>query len=254
MSKIRSGERIDKIAHNLRKMFDLRRGLKLHTSMSFRAMVLRRSHPVLFLLALVAAQPVFGQLKTSPIAFVNQDAITTSFVSAPNLAVAAGGGGSSDNNQWLKVEFHFGTTTALTTKYVDAVEFKVWIEGLDLLATDAPVKGKGVAVVLTGSVTYINIPAGKDIYGVFYVHPSTLGRYSTERGYDDFDHRFNIHVEANVGGTLMDAIDKVKDKAGLEWYKPLKVVPNLVYRQDQTPFIVADPDRYPAIKLPAPAQ
>ena len=136
---------------------------------------------------------------------------------------------------------------------MDAVEFKVWIEGLDLLAPDAPVKGKGVAVGLTGSVTYVNIAAGKDIFGVFYVHPSTLGRYSSDRGQDDFDRKFNIHIEAYVGGAVMDAIDKNKEQ-DKNWFQSLRVIPDLVYRQDQSPFMLIDPDHYPAIKLSASGQ
>ena len=150
------------------------------------------------------------------------------------------------------MEFHYGTTQSLTTKYVDAVEFKVWIEGLDLLATDAPVAGKGVAVGLTGSVTYINIPAGKDIYGVFYVHPSTLARFSSGDP-ENYNHKFNIHVEAYVDGALQDYFDKRQEK-DLDWYKVLKPISGLVFRQDQTPFIQADTDRYPAMKLQASGQ
>jgi hypothetical protein len=216
-------------------------------------MVLRRCYPVLFLLALIAAQPAFGQAKDSPVAFVNQEPITTLFISTPTVGGIGGMSGVGANNNWLKVEFHFITTAALKTPYLDAVEFKVWIEGLDLSAKNAPIPGKGAAVALTGSVNYVNVPAGKDIYGVFYVHPATLGRYSGDRGYEDFDRKFNIHVEAYVGGALMDAIDKKKDPAGPDWYKALTVVPNLVYRQDQCPFMMYDPDRYPAIKLPAAA-
>ena len=225
-------------------------------------MVLKRSHPVLFLLALVAAQPAFGQLKNaqgvtiSPVAFVNQEAITTTFVTAPNVNTDTNSSSPGEPSQWLKVEFHYGTTTAVTPAYpyVDAVEFKVWIEGLDLFATEAPVPGKGVAVALTGSVTYINIPAGKDIYGVFYVHPSTLARYSSDRGFEDFDRRFNIHIEAWAGGAMVDYFDKKKDPQGLDWYKSLKAIPDLVYRQDQCCFLISNPDRYPAIKPPAAAQ
>jgi hypothetical protein len=134
---------------------------------------------------------------------------------------------------------------------LDSVEFKVWIEGLDPLAVNAQ-GGKGVAVALTGSVTYINVPAGRDIYGVVFVHPTTLGRYSSAGGYEDFDRKFNVHVEASVGGTLMDAIDKKKEKDP-KWFQVLTAVPNLVYRQDQCSFLMFDPDRYPAIKLPAQA-
>ena len=217
-------------------------------------MVLKRCCPVLFILGWIVAPMAFGQAPNSPIAFVNREAIITSFVAAPNVGGTGTAPASSNaNNKWLKVEFHYGTTAALTTNYLDSVEFKVWIEGLDLLAKNAPVPGKGVAVVLTGSVTYINVPAGRDIYGVFYVHPSTLGRYSDDRGYEDFDRKFNIHIEAYVGGAKMDNFDKNKEQDP-NWFQPLVPIPNLVYRQDQSPFLLADPDRYPAIKLPAPAQ
>jgi len=203
------------------------------------------------LLILVAAPGVFAQAPNSPIAFVNHDAITTSFVTVTNYN-GTFISPTNGSNQWLKVEFHYGITPAIGS-YQDAVLFKVWIEGRDLLATDAPVKGEGVAVGLTGSVTYVNIPAGRDLYGVFYVHPSTLGRYSTSHGSTDFDRKFDIHMEAYVGGALMDAIDKNPGEQDKTWFQKLRVVPGLVYRQDQCPFLIVDPDHYPAIKLPADA-
>jgi hypothetical protein len=218
--------------------------------MSFRVTALRQSHTVLFLLALIAAQPAFGQLATSPIAFAERDAITVSFVAAPNVGGNSGTTpGATD--QWLKVEFHYGTTKNLLTPYLDAAEFKVWIEGFDPLATNAQ-GSKGIGVAFTGSVTYVNIAAGKDIYGVFYVHPSTLGRFSSRS--TDYERKYDIHMQALVGGAVMDEINKNKETDILGWYKPLTVIPNLVYRQDQSPFLMADTSRYPAIKLPAAAQ
>ena len=237
------------------KCFDLRQGLKLHTSMSFRSMLFRRSQWIPLLLVLISAPTAFGQLKDaqgnliSPVAFVNQEAITTTFVSSPNVG-SSSGSSSNEAGQWLKVEIHYGTTSFLTTKYLDSVQFKIWIEGLDLLAKDAPVPGKGVAIGLTGDVTYVNIPAGKDLYAVFYVHPSTLDRYSSNRGTEDFERKFDVHVEAYVNGVLMDKIDKNKEQDP-NWFQTLKAVPNLVYRQNQSPFFLSDVDRYPAIELPA---
>lgn len=224
--------------------------------MSYRAIVLKRSCPVVFFLGLIAVSAAFGQLPTSPIKFVNVDAITTSFVATPTITANMPAESSGEAKQWLKVEFHYGTTDVVTADrpWVDAVEFKIWIEGLDQYAKNSTqANGKGVAVALTGSVTYVNIAAGKDIYGVFYVHPSTLARYS-KRDYTDFDQKFNIHIEAYVDGTMVDYFDKHKDPQGLDWYKALQPVPNLVCRQDQCLFLVADPDRYPAIKLPSAAQ
>ncbi len=188
-----------------------------------------------------------AQVANSPVMFVNQNAIVTSFVQTTNLG--GGSGSSSDNNQWLKIEFHYSVNPAVGD-YLNEVQFKVWVEGLDLLAPDAPIPGKGVAVALTGSVTYLNVLKGKDAYGVVYVHPSTLGRYSAGGGYQDFDRKFNIHVEADVDGKPVDVFDKNKE-TDPNWYQPLRPIPGLIYLQNQSPFITTDADRYPALKLPA---
>ena len=217
--------------------------------MSFSATVFRRSCPVVLLLTFLAVSAARGQLKTSPIAFANEDAITTTLVAAPNLGGSSDESNSSGPGQWLKVEFHYGTT-ALVTKdypYVDEVEFKVWVEGVDPFAANATQPtGKGVAVALTGSVTYINVPLARDLYGVFYVSSAVLARYSNRT--DDFDRKFDVHIEAYVNGALVDEVNKNKETDPLKWFVPLKPIPDLVYRQDQCPFMVSDPDRYPMIK------
>jgi len=219
--------------------------------MSFRATLLRRRHLALGLLVLVTAPTAFGQALNAPIAFANQDAITTSFVQAPNLAGTAGAA-AGGNTQWLKVEFHYGATAAIKTPFLDSIQFKIWIEGFDPLAKNAA-GTKGVSVALTGDVTYVNVSANHDLYGVFYVHPDTLVRFSDERGYEQFERKYDIHIEAYVGGGLVDEINKNKEQDPLGWFKPLTALSGFVYRQNQTPFIIADPDRYPAIKLPASA-
>jgi hypothetical protein len=193
--------------------------------------------------------PARAQVANSPIVFA-QSAITTTFVPPPVV-----GGGSTDSSssdqQWLKVEFHYGVVPP-NGKFLDSVEFRVWIEGRDLYAPEAPTRD-GIAVGLTGSVTYVNLPVTKDSYGVFYLPPDTLARFSTSRGTSDFDRNFNIHIEAYVNGAKVDYFDKNKE-TDANWYQQLKALPNFVYRQDQSPFIVVDPDRYPPIKLPPVVQ
>lgn len=191
--------------------------------------------------------PLSAQVANSPVVFANVDAITTTRVEAPVVIGGGGGGGSSEDSQWLKVEFRYSVTKD-AGPFLDSVQFKIWIEGLDLLDPQAK-PDVGTAVALTGTVTYINIAQAKDNYGVFYVHPSTLKRYS-KLGPSDFDRTFNVHIEADVDGKYADAFDKNKEKDPA-WYQSLKAIPGLVYRQNQCPFIVSDPNRYPAIKLPA---
>jgi len=132
-------------------------------------------------------------------------------------------------------------------EFIDSVQFKVWIEGFDLYAKDAPPGAKGVSITLTGDVTYINVPMSRDLYGVFYVSPAVLARYSSDRGVEDFDRKFNVHLEAYANGALVDMIDKRKEQDP-KWFAPFRAVPNLVSRQDQCPFVISDTSRYPMIK------
>jgi hypothetical protein len=228
-------------------------------------MVLKRSTPAVFLLSLTAVTVAWGQsakaplllaplkigqLATSPIAFANQEAITTAHVPAPSQGGTEGTPASGDTN-WYKVEWHYAATANFKTRYLDSVEFKVWIEGFDPEAKNAS-GGTGASVAFTGDITYVNVPNSKDLYGVVYVHPSTLARYSGDRGSEDYDRKFDVHVEAYVDGVLVDRIDKNKEKDP-DWYKPFTAIPDLVYRQDQTPFIMADSDRYPALKMLVPS-
>jgi len=192
----------------------------------------------------------YAQQQARVIQFVNEQAITTTFVPAPSLNSTSGSAGDVGN--WMKVEFHYGVNPEHPDKYpwVNSAQFKVWIEGRDLYDPKAPAGSQeGVAVCLTGSVTYINLQQARDAYGVFYVHPSVLARYCGSGTYENFDRKYNIHIEAYVGGKLVDYFDKTKD-ADKWWTLPVQV-PNLVCRQDQTPFVVADTSRYPQAKLPA---
>jgi len=231
-------------------MFDVWYGLKLDTSMSFHATELKRWCLIPFLLG-SAALSAFSQAPApaAGITFISPEAITTTFVNPPALGGSNTSSGSEEDTKWLKIEFHYSVTPE-KGDYLDSVEFKIWIEGRDLLSPNAPGEN-GVAVGLTGSVTYVNILKGKDAYGVFYVHPSTLGRYSSKEGATDFERKFNVHIQALVDGKDIDDADKNKEDDPT-WFQKLTAIPGLVYRQNQCPFFISDPNRYPAIKLPPP--
>jgi len=233
-------------------------------------MGLKRSLGVVLLVTGVASVTALAQMAKPPVAalaaarigqdfaapaqariinFANEQAVTSSFVQAPAVG-SSSGPLNSDNTNWLKIEFHYSVNPADPVKYpwVDSAQFKVWIEGRDLYAKNAP-GTDGVAVCLTGSVTYINLEKARDAYGVVYVHPDVLSRYCGTGSYEDFDRKFNVHVEAYVDGKLVDYFDKNKDVD--KWWTAPTAVPNLVLRQDQTPFLMSDVTRYPQIKLPS---
>ncbi len=232
-------------------------------------MGLKRSLGVVLLLTCAGASTAFAQKIRLPVAeliqarvgqdqaqtvpriinFANEEGITVTLVSAPAVG-STSGGASADNTNWLKVDFHYGVNPADPQKYpwVDSAEFKIWIEGRDLYAANAPAGSRdGVAVTLTGSVTYVNLQQTKDAYGVFYVHPSALSRYCGSGSTEDFDRKFDIRIVASVGGKVVDQYDKNKDYS--DWNTKCVQVSNMVFRQNQSPFLMADTVRYPMIKL-----
>jgi hypothetical protein len=183
----------------------------------------------------------------SPIVFANVAAITCTLVDVPAIGRSDTGG---DAAQWLKVEFRYAVAPKDPLPFLDSVEFRIWLEGRDLYDPTATT-AEGIPVALTGKVTYVNLPANKDTYGSFYVHPSVLARYSTKNGgSSDFTDHFNVHIEAYVNGAKVDYFDKNKE-ADPNWFSSLKVITGMVYRQDQCAFIVNDPSHYPQIKVPA---
>ena len=191
----------------------------------------------------------YAQQQPRVINFTNEEAITTTLVSAPAVG-STSGGTSADNTNWLKVEWHYGVNPPDPKKYpwVDSVRFKVWIEGRDLYAANAPAGSQdGVAVCLTGSVTYVNLAQARDAYGVVYLHPSALARYCGNGSSEDFERKFDVHVEADVAGKEVDYQDRNKESDPAWYTKPI-AVPNMVMQQDKSPFLMADTTRYPMIK------
>jgi len=220
--------------------------MKLEPSMRFHPTALKR-YLLLPLLVAATLTRTWGQAADSPIVFQGPEAVTATLIDPPTAGLGRSEGSSNtENSQWLKVEFHYAVKPKPPLPFVESVEFRVWIEGRDLYAPEATT-ADGISVVLTASVTYINVQATSDGYGSFYVHPSTMQRYSTKSGASDFGDRFNVHVEAYVSGTKVDYFDKNKSQDP-NWYQSMKAIPNLVYRQDQCVFMLTDPSRYPQIK------
>ena len=226
--------------------------MKLEPSMRFHPTALKRSL-LLILLVGSALTRTWGQATdangnvVAPIVFQGPEAVTATLIDPPTAGLGRSEGSSNtENSQWLKVEFHYAVKPKPPLPFVESVEFRVWIEGRDLYAPEATT-ADGLAVALTGTVTYINLAQTNDGYGVFYVHPATLLRYSTKAGSGDFAEKFNVHLEAYVNGVKVDYFDKNKEDDA-NWFQPLKVIPGLVYRQDQCGFMLVDPTRYPQIR------
>ncbi|MCS7063847.1 MAG: hypothetical protein NZM04_07385 [Methylacidiphilales bacterium] len=177
--------------------------------------------------------------------------IKPEFVDAPVFAGGAAkpGGTAPTESKWMEVEFKYACMPPealdLNSKkgiYLDEAQFKIYIEGIN---PDEPNSDQGEPILLVGEVTYINIPAGKENYGVFYVHPNTIGRYGGQATFEKSNK--NIRIEAYINGQLVDVIQK-KEEDDDGWINPIKRVNHQVYTKEESPFRLVNISRYPAEK------
>ncbi len=223
---------------------------------------------VLFVVSLVVVSFLFvgidlrAQEDNSRFPIVLQK-IVSDLVDPPNLGAFSSNpytnqssGNSQRNKKWLRVEFTYDvnppqTNPNVEAQYLDEATFKVWIEARDYADPRAASQGQGLPVAFVGSVTYVNLYKGKGQFGAVFLHPATVERYGgPNNGIQNFmaTDKYDVHVEASVGGQPICGLDRLKETSQT-WYQQLKPLNGLVYNKDQTPFIVFEPERYPAIKL-----
>jgi hypothetical protein len=154
--------------------------------------------------------------------------ITKNLITAPQLAYT--GAEQYRTNQrelWLEVE----TTFASTPLFTDELTFKYFI----LLS------GK----VLTGEVTHVNIPAGRDNRSVMYVPPHGLARLMNNQV-------LTVSAVQNVAVQIVqDGAVKAESSlttAPANWFAAPPRISGFLLNKNETPFAALYWDRYEQIK------
>jgi len=140
----------------------------------------------------------------------------------------------SRSQQWLEVEVNFESRV----EWTDELTFKYYI----LLADQC----------LTGEVTHIDIPKGRDLYSVMYVSPRTIARILNNRPMTSLDIQ-DVGVQIVSKGQVLFT-KSYKAQGDQQWWQSLQQITGKVLNKDQTPFGPLIWDRYEQIKIPAPAQ
>ena len=154
--------------------------------------------------------------------------ITRKLIPTPQFTYA--GGAQYQTNQrdrWLEVEVEFKAAPDLTNE----LTFKYYILFNGTL--------------LTGEVTHINIPAGRENRSVMYVPPRALARFANNRAITENSCQ-NIAVQIVQQGAVK--AEASLNRAQPQWYEALPQVSGLVLNKDQTPFAPLYWDRYEQIK------
>src|SRR6266581_5148710 len=154
--------------------------------------------------------------------------IAKNLISTPQFAYT--GGEQHPTNQrdrWLEVEVEFAATPTLT----DELTFRYYILFNGNL--------------LTGEVTHVKIPAGRERRSVMYVPPRTLARFANNRPIAENSCQ-NVAVQIVQQGTVK--AEASLNRAPPQWFAALPQISGFVLNKDQTPFAPIYWDRYQQIK------
>lgn len=141
---------------------------------------------------------------------------------------------SPRSEQWLEVEVNFESnidwTDELTVRYY-------------ILLDDQ---------CLTGEVTHIDIPRGRDLYSVMYVSPRTISRILNGKQLTSQD-IVDVGVQLVSKGQVL-VTRSYKAEGDSQWWQSLQQVSGKVLNKSETPFAPLLWDRYEQIKPPAGSQ
>lgn len=154
--------------------------------------------------------------------------ITKNLITAPQFTyVGAEQFAADQRDRWLEVEVEFSSTP----EFADELSFKYFIL----------INSK----LLTGEVTHVNIPAGRDNRSVMYVPPNTLARFNNNRPITPNTVQ-NIAVQIVQQGAVKSELSLTRAPA--QWYRTLPEVTGFVLNKNETPFAPLYWERYEQIK------
>jgi hypothetical protein len=169
---------------------------------------------------------------------------------------------ASQEGRWLRIDVPFATAKKITPE----IKFRFYLEGYEVAEGEKGGRDTEKFVVLTGEVTYRDVPRGSKHYAGMFLPPSSTFRYAglKPNGETDWSTRkMNLRVEAMDGGVPVKEFldfqsDKEKGPSGRggkkdpDWHKSPEAVEisSALLPVTQTPFWPKDYKRYPQIKQP----
>lgn len=226
--------------------------------------------PVFFLAVFVAwlTTTGFGQEKEKPnVVLGKAQDLEISLTTVPD---SVGSGGkpaptgadpkSSPEGRWLRIDVPFSTERKVTPE----IKFKFYLEGYEVAGGEGGGKETETFVILTGEVTYRDVPKGNRHFAGMFLPPSSALRFAglKPNGENDWsERRMNLRVEAfEMGQALEEAFELQAERdKGLtgrggkkdpEWFKApdAREIPGVLLPVTETPFWPKDYKRYPQLK------
>lgn len=220
--------------------------------------------------ALFLVFPAQAQKKEDPnVAFGKSQDLEIELVSVPD-AVGSGGkpvpagadARSSQEGRWLRIDVPFSTQKRFTPE----VKFKFFLEGYEVVEAERGGKDSEIFVVLTGEVTYRDVPKGDKHFAGVFLPPASALRFAGLKPNGEADwggRKMNLRVEATDQGVAVEEFfdlqsDKEKGLSGRggkkdpNWHQSAEAreLVGALLPITATPFWPKDYKRYPQLKQP----
>ena len=211
-----------------------------------------------------------GQKKEDPnISFGKTQDLEIELVSVPD-AVGSGGkpaptgadARSSQEGRWLRIDVPFSSQK----KFTPEVKFKFFLEGYEAVEAQPGGKDAEKFVVLTGEVTYRDVPKGDKHFAGMFLPPASALRFAGLKPNGEADwsgRKMNLRVEAADQGVPVEEVfdlqgEKEKGLSGRggkkdpSWHQApdAQAITGALLPITATPFWPKDYKRYPQLKQP----
>ena len=218
----------------------------------------------------VAWFPAKGQEKEKPnFSFGKTQDLEIELVTVPD-AVGSGGKPAptgadakmAQEGRWLRIDVPFATEKRITPE----IKFKFFLEGYEVVEGEKGAKDTERYVVLTGEVTYRDVPKGPKHYAGMFLPPASTFRFAGLKPNGEADwsgRKLNLRVEAtDQGAPVEDFFDLQGDrekgisgrggKKDPDWHKSAEAreMTGALLPVNETPFWPKDYKRYPQVKRP----
>jgi len=167
---------------------------------------------------------------------------------------------TSQDGEWLRIDVPFSTSKKITPE----IKFKFFLEGYEVVEAESGGKDTERFVVLSGEITYRDVPQGTKHFAGMFLPPSSVIRFAglKANGHEEWKgKRMNLRVEAYDQGNLVEEsfdlqAEKEKGSSGRggkkdpEWHKAADAqeIPGALLPITETPFWPKDYKHYPQLK------
>lgn len=220
---------------------------------------------LLFFLHTVSAQ----ERQTPNVSFGKPQDLEIDLVAVPD---SVGSGGkpaptgadpkTSPEGRWLRMDVPFATEK----KFTPEIQFKFYLEAYEGEAAKGGGKPSEKFVILTGQVTYRDVPAGAKHFAGMFLPPSSALRFAGLKPNGEADwsgRKMNLRVEAVDSGNPVEQVFDLQaerdqgpsgrgGKKDPDWHKSADAqeLPGVLLSVQETPFWPKDYKRYPQFKKP----